>query len=82
VFHSASKPWTGYGNPKVDGLIDQARATVDPARRVGLYQQAERAIIDDMPWVFLWHAVSYTVYQPWVTSWSSSSPCRAWAGWH
>ncbi len=66
LFHSASKPWTGYSSPKVDQLIDTARATIDPAKRVSLYQQAEKAIIEDMPWVFLWHTVSYSVYQPWV----------------
>lgn len=66
LFHSGNSPWTGYANPKVDQLIDTARATVDPARRVSLYQEAERGIIEDMAWVFLWHSVSYTVYQPWV----------------
>jgi ABC-type transport system substrate-binding protein len=66
LFHSASKPFTGYSNTKVDQLIDQARFTVDPAKRVALYANAERAIMDDMPWVFLWHTVSFSVYQPWV----------------
>jgi peptide/nickel transport system substrate-binding protein/oligopeptide transport system substrate-binding protein len=66
LFHSASKPYTGYANSKVDQTIDKARATVNPAQRAGLYREAERAIIDDMPWVFLWHTVSYSVYQPWV----------------
>jgi ABC-type transport system substrate-binding protein len=66
LFHSASKPYTGYSNPKVDQTIDQARAMVDPAKRIALYQNAEKAIIDDMPWVFLWHTVSYSVHQPWV----------------
>lgn len=66
LFHSASKPWTGYANPKVDQVIDAARATIDPTRRLALYQDAEKAIIDDMPWVFLWHTVSYSVFQPWV----------------
>ncbi len=66
LFHSTSTPFTGYSNPRVDRLIDQARGTVDAARRISLYQEAERAIIEDMPWVFLWHTVSYAVYQPWV----------------
>ncbi len=66
LFHSASRPWTGYTNPKVDQAIDQARGATDPAKRIALYQEAERAIIEDMPWVFLWHAVSYAVFQPWV----------------
>jgi oligopeptide transport system substrate-binding protein len=66
LFHSASKPWTGYSNPKVDQVIDAARATIDPSKRLALYQDAEKGIIDDMPWVFLWHTVSSSAYQPWV----------------
>jgi peptide/nickel transport system substrate-binding protein/oligopeptide transport system substrate-binding protein len=66
LFHTASRHFSGYTNPKVDQLIDAARATVDPAQRVRRYQEAEAAIIADMPWVFMWHSVGSTVYQPWV----------------
>ncbi len=58
--------WSKYSNPKVDELIDRARATVDAKDRVRLYQQAERLIIADLPWVFLWHPVSYSVHQQWA----------------
>lgn len=65
LFHTGNH-WSKYSNPKVDELIDRARGTVDAKERVRLYQQVERMIIAEMPWVFLWHPVSYSVNQPWV----------------
>lgn len=68
LFHSQNS-YQGYRNPQVDALIERARRTVDPSGRVALYKQAERLIIADAPWVFLWHPVSYTVVQPRVHGW-------------
>ncbi len=65
LFHTGNH-WSSYSNPAVDAVIDRARATVDPAERVRLYQQAEQLIIADMPWVFLWHDTSYGVHQSWL----------------
>ena len=39
----------GYADAAVDGLLSAARAEADPARRTALYQEAERAIMDDVP---------------------------------
>ena len=40
---------TGFSVPAVDELLRQARAEADPQKRTGLYQQAERAIMDQVP---------------------------------
>jgi peptide/nickel transport system substrate-binding protein len=42
-----------YDNPKLDSLIEQARATVDEDKRMPLWQQAEAIIYDDQPYTFL-----------------------------
>ncbi len=47
-----------YKNPKVDKLLRQARRETDWNKRMKLYQKAEQIIVDDAPWVFLFH---YTV---------------------
>lgn len=47
-----------YSNPKVDALLDQARATSDQATRAQDYQQAEAQIVSDASYVFLSHGVS------------------------
>ncbi len=58
MFHSSqNKPggdnFISYKNPQLDKLIDQARATVDEATRMPLWQQAERIMYDDQPYTFL-----------------------------
>ena len=37
-----------------------------PTWRFELYRKAERIIIGEAPWVFLYHPVSYVIRQPWV----------------
>lgn len=41
-----------YNNPKVNDLLDRARAERDPAARAKLYQEFQRAIVDDAPDLF------------------------------
>lgn len=58
MFHSSQAKTDGdnfitYKNPELDKLIDQARATVDEAKRMPLWQQAERIMYDDQPYTFL-----------------------------
>jgi len=37
----------------VDALLDQADRTTRETERIRLYQQAERLIVGDAPWIFL-----------------------------
>jgi peptide/nickel transport system substrate-binding protein len=53
---------TRYSNAKVDGLLEQARATLDASARGSLYQQAQRLIVEDAPAVFLFHKVRASAY--------------------
>ncbi len=58
---------THYSNPAVDALYQEAlnpRLTLE--QRSALYGQAERLILDDAPWVFLYYNVSQRLSQPWV----------------
>ena len=43
---------SGYANPAVDALIDQAAALADDAARMGLYQQIRTLFTADAPLVF------------------------------
>ncbi|MDR7452735.1 MAG: glutathione ABC transporter substrate-binding protein GsiB, partial [Armatimonadota bacterium] len=43
-----------YRNPRVDQLLDEARSTIDDAKRKELYREAQQLIWNDAPWVFLW----------------------------
>jgi peptide/nickel transport system substrate-binding protein len=58
MFHSSQAKTDGdntisYKNPELDKLMDQARATVDEAARMPLWQQAERIMVEDQPYTFL-----------------------------
>jgi peptide/nickel transport system substrate-binding protein len=47
-----------YANPKVDTIIEQALATIDPEKRESLYREAERLAMPDMPIIPLHHQVN------------------------
>lgn len=47
-----------YTNPQVDTLLEDARASSDQAKRTTDYQQADQLILQDAPYVFLYHGVA------------------------
>jgi peptide/nickel transport system substrate-binding protein len=47
-----------YSNPKVDTIIEQALATIDPEQRESLYREAERLAMPDMPIIPLYHQLN------------------------
>ncbi len=58
MFHSSQTVEGGdnfmnYRNPELDALIDAARAEVDEDTRMTLWRQAERVLIEDQPYTFL-----------------------------
>ena len=57
LFHSESQNnHAGYNNPEVDALLEQARVEADRTKRFALYNTIEQKIIDEAPWVPLWHS--------------------------
>jgi oligopeptide transport system substrate-binding protein len=55
-----------YRNPVVDRLLKQARGGLDEARRVTLYREVERLVMDDAPWITQHYSVLHSLYQPYV----------------
>ncbi|MDF1522218.1 MAG: ABC transporter substrate-binding protein [Trueperaceae bacterium] len=56
--------FTGYSNASVDELLDQARVIADPAERRPLYEEINRAIVDDAPYVYLYNPLQPHAYAP------------------
>jgi oligopeptide transport system substrate-binding protein len=54
----------GYSNPEFDRLCDQADVEADPAKRAGLYAQAEKIAVDDAPWVCLYFLPDVELHKP------------------
>ena len=55
-----------YSNPQLDALLDRARIEGDRPRRIGMYQEAERLLLRDAPWAFLYYPVKTQVRQPYL----------------
>jgi len=76
VFHSKNWGSAGnrvrYKNEKFDNLIESARTTVDSDKQSKLYEDALNCVMQDTPWVCLWHKKKFTVTQPWVKGYSLS----------
>lgn len=57
---------TGYSNPSMDVLMDQAREENDYLRRTAIYKQVQNSIMNDAP-VIPQHVNSFNyIFQPWV----------------
>jgi oligopeptide transport system substrate-binding protein len=55
-----------YTNPQAEELLSNAALSTDMKQRYALYDQAQRIIIAEAPWVFLDHPVTYVMRKPWV----------------
>lgn len=70
LFHSSMKGPPGnhahYSNARVDELLDRARRISDQDERTRLYQEAEKLIVEDAPWIFLYHAKQTFLHKPYL----------------
>ena len=68
LLHSeSSNNYIQYANLEVDRLLVEARTEQDEERRFELYNQAEEMILEDAPWIPLWHGDSgYVLIKPYV----------------
>jgi len=62
-----------YSNPRVDELIDDARSTVDRERRKRDYDEIQRIVAEDLPYVNLWYFDNVLVHTPRVCDLEVSS---------
>jgi ABC-type transport system substrate-binding protein len=54
----------GYRSERLDHLTEEARATIDPDRRIDLYRQAEAIIREEVPLIPLYHDRTYAAVRP------------------
>ncbi len=66
-FHSASLGNdTRLDDEAIDGLLEEARYSLDQERRTSLYQQVDRMLVEDAVWIPLFHAVAHELVKPYV----------------
>jgi peptide/nickel transport system substrate-binding protein len=66
-FHSSRLPTTNrvhYTNPQVDRLLEEGQTTVEPAKRLEIYKELQRILLQDVPWVPLASSLSVNFHQP------------------
>src|SRR5215217_3312196 len=51
--------FVNYSNPEVDKLIEQGIAATDQEERAGIYQDIQKILLDDLPWISLFVANQY-----------------------
>lgn len=67
LFHSNSpRNEFDYSNDEVDALLSQAAVETDARRRIRLYQQVEKMVLEDWVAVPLWHYRHFLLVQPYV----------------
>lgn len=68
LFHSRN--WGKPGNTaffkseEIDAMLDKALAIRNPVERQALYREIEAAVVDEAPWVFLYHSMEFIAMQP------------------
>jgi oligopeptide transport system substrate-binding protein len=60
---------TNWGNPKFDGLIEQAARTGDPAKRLAILRDAEDLFLTDLPVVLIYWYTNAYLLEPSVQNW-------------
>ncbi|HUP65297.1 MAG TPA: ABC transporter substrate-binding protein [Thermoanaerobaculia bacterium] len=92
IFHSGSLPPEGqnrgyYVNRRLDQILDEARSTFDRSRRRELYQEAQRILAEDVPYVSLYHRSNVAImerelegYTMYPSGFLLSIPDMSWGG--
>jgi oligopeptide transport system substrate-binding protein len=58
----------GWRSARFDALVEEAARVADPARRMALYQEADRILVRDETAIMpLWYAPGRILVKPWVT---------------
>lgn len=55
-----------YDNPKVDAVLEEARGEADHEKRMELYRRAEEIIVNEAPWIPIYHGINYVLVKPYV----------------
>ncbi|HEX8736759.1 MAG TPA: hypothetical protein VF721_15615, partial [Pyrinomonadaceae bacterium] len=60
-------PRHAWRNDKFDALVTQAGGEIDEQKRISLYQEAERILVEDVGGIFISQSVTYQIWYPYLT---------------
>jgi oligopeptide transport system substrate-binding protein len=55
-----------YNSAQVNKLLEEAATCKDTEKRLRIYQEAEKIVVKDAPWAFLFYQYVYALRQPWL----------------
>ena len=58
--------FTGYSNPEFDDLVDAGRSISDFDERYEIYEQADKILVDDAPYIYMYNKKEIRAYAPYV----------------
>lgn len=64
--------YSGYANPDLSAVLARARTEPDPARRAEATIEADRLVMQDLPWIPMSHPASFLVLDKRLTGAPSS----------
>jgi len=72
VFHSKQVPPEGFNrghfsDPRVDALLDEAASSTDEMHRLQLFQEVQRLLALELPYISLWNKTNFIVAQQSLT---------------
>jgi oligopeptide transport system substrate-binding protein len=83
IYWMSSSPYAqkyGYSNPELDKIMQAADVEMDPAKRLQLYKDAQRKLIDDVVTAFLFNGVNSYMIKPWVKGVQTTGMDAGWPG--
>ena len=74
---------TGYSNPDFDALVDEGRTISDFDERYAVYQEANRILVDDAPYIYMYAKSEVKAWAPYVEGFSvrPDSAVNFWTVW-
>jgi ABC-type oligopeptide transport system substrate-binding subunit len=72
MLSDSSNNFTGWSNPNYDRLVQQANATIDPGRRLNLLAEAERLVLEELPFIPIYEGVTFFLRKPYVRGWETN----------
>ena len=58
--------FTGYSNPEFDALVEQGSQVSDFDQRYAIYQQANKILVDDAPYIYMYAKSEVKAWAPYV----------------
>jgi ABC-type oligopeptide transport system substrate-binding subunit len=57
---------TGFSNPEFDAFYERSLKTTSATERLALYKKMRDLVVEESPWIFKFHSVSYDLYHDWL----------------